>query len=118
VQTLSQVHQPRASSSLSGLESRDGMSDQLSLAGIIQDVHGRLSHREALARGEIFLSFPSSLSALVKNLSMCAGRRVVPCDWTCTLAGYDDSVRTVRVLREEVRFIERREQKENIAVRD
>jgi len=58
---------------------------------------GRLSHREALARGIIFLSFPPSLSALVKNLSMCAGRRVVLCDWTGTLAGDDDSVRTVRV---------------------
>jgi hypothetical protein len=75
------------------------MSDEFS-PGIMQDVHGRLSHREALARGEIFISFPPSLSALVKNLSMCAGRRVVPCDWTCTLAGDDDSVRTVRVLRE------------------
>lgn len=91
------------------------MSDKLS-ASMMQDVHGRLSHREA--RGETFLSSPPSLSASFKNLSMRAGRRVVPCDWTCTLAGDDDSVRTIRVLRVGVRFIERREQKENIAVRD
>ena len=77
------------------------MSDELSASMmLVQNVHGRLSHRAALARGELFLSFPLSLSALVKNLSMCAGRRVIPCDRTCTLAGDDGSMRTVRVLRE------------------
>jgi hypothetical protein len=77
---------------------RDQISEELS-PGMMQDVRGRLSHREVLARGEIFLSFPPSLSALVKNLLMRTGGRVVPCDWTCALVGDDDSVRTVRVLK-------------------
>lgn len=67
--------------------------------GMMQDIHGRRSHREA--RGESFLFFPSSLSALVKNLSIRAGRKLVPCDWTRTPVGDDNSVRTVRVLGKE-----------------
>jgi len=63
---------------------------------------------------ETLLLFLLNPSALAKKLLVRAGGKVVP----RALAGDDSNVRTVRVLsREGIRFIEQREQKENLLVR-